>query len=180
MTRIITKICGIDPGFHVAAPGGIAFVAKGIDGLVLSAAPMPLMALPGAHNQHTRHLRQCDLYAVTLILQAELPDHVVIESQGARPKQHAGHSFKAAVHFGTLIGVCCALDLPYELVMPNIWKADLELIHASKAACMAKATALMPALASRWTRHKDHGVAEAALIAWWRLHHGPKPSGKAQ
>lgn len=173
------KVCGIDPGYSAAAPGGVAVITRTLFGLEYLVTPMPLMAVPGTNNQHTRHLRQCDLYALTTFLRDQSPDIVVIEMQGTRPGQHAGRGFKAAVHYGTLIGVCCALDLPYELVQSNIWKADLKLSHTSKPGCIARATQLMPAAAKWWPRRKDHGAAEAALIAWWRLHHVNTPAGTA-
>ncbi|MDO8605136.1 MAG: hypothetical protein Q7R40_01240, partial [Phaeospirillum sp.] len=50
---------------------------------------------------------------------------------------------------------------------PGVWKRTLGLLKADKAASRARAVELYPEVAGRLTRVKDHGRAEALLLAEW-------------
>lgn len=65
-------------------------------------------------------------------------------------------ALKASLHWG---------GIPTREVRPAEWKAALGLT-SSKSASREKAGMLFPDDADQWSRVKDDGRAEAALIAW--------------
>jgi hypothetical protein len=96
------------------------------------------------------------------------PQMVMIENQHAMPKQGVSSCFKLGVRFGAILGVCGAFQWPVEMVMPTRWKAFTK-TSRDKDGARARASQ-MPEAAHHWTRVKDHGRAEAALIAWYGAH----------
>lgn len=75
---------------------------------------------------------------------------------------------KIAQAYGTLMGALAWRDIPTAEVRPAKWKAAMDL-SSSKAASREKANQLFPDNADQWTRVKDDGRAESALIAWWGM-----------
>jgi crossover junction endodeoxyribonuclease RuvC len=101
------------------------------------------------------------------LLSAEgLRPHVYVELQGIRPGSAAGAAGKSMRGFGRIEGVIAALDWPIRIVTPAQWKRQTQ-TPQDKDGARARASQLMPEGAGFWTRKKDHGRAEAALIAWW-------------
>ena len=94
------------------------------------------------------------------------PDKVVIERQQAYPKQGVSSCFITGQRYGTILGICACLDWPVEVVGPAVWKRATK-TPTDKDAARARASALMPEGASWWRLKRDHGRAEAALIAWY-------------
>lgn len=70
--------------------------------------------------------------------------------------------------YGTLRGVVAALGIPMTVVSPVTWKRALG-VPAAKDGARARASQLLPDAAAHWQRVKDHGRAEAALIALYGL-----------
>jgi crossover junction endodeoxyribonuclease RuvC len=140
-------ICGIDPGIS----GAIAFFFPDHPERV-TCEDVPIAA--------------GNIDAVTLAARMTImvPDVVIIEQVGAMPAQGVSSMFKFGRAFGTVIGVVEAIKLPLHLVAPTRWKAHFRL---SKAKEEARALALrtFPACGGQFSRKKDHGRAEAALIA---------------
>jgi hypothetical protein len=97
------------------------------------------------------------------------PQAVVIENQHAMPRQGISSTFKLGVRFGAILGVCGAFQWPVEMVTPARWKAFTR-TSRDKDGARARASMLMPEAAHHWIRAKDHGRAEAALIAWYGAH----------
>lgn len=91
------------------------------------------------------------------------PDVAVIEAVGARPGQGVSSMFKFGQSYGTLIGVIAAKGIPLYRTPPATWKKHYRL-PADKEAARARAIALWPT-SEAFGRKKDHGRAEAALIA---------------
>jgi len=92
------------------------------------------------------------------------PAIAVIESVGSRPGQGVASTFKFGTAYGVVQGVIGALQIPVEFVSPQRWKKHFRLT-SDKEQARAKAQQLFPACASSFQRVKDHGRAEAALIA---------------
>lgn len=89
---------------------------------------------------------------------------VIIENQWAFPKAKGGvcTAFKKGDCFGVIKGVCATLDLPFELVSPQKWKKAWKLgKDKEKSRALAQQFYPMAPLG----RKKDHGLAEALLIA---------------
>ncbi|QOZ34432.1 hypothetical protein [Bradyrhizobium sp. CCBAU 53421] len=144
MTRCIL---GIDPG----ASGAIAFYFPDHPERV-SVEDMPTAA--------------GDVDAVNLAkrVAAMAPDLVFLERVNAMPGQGVSSTFKFGRAYGVVLGVIGAATIPLHLVTPAKWKAHLRL-SADKEEARALALRLFPACGDHFKRKKDHGRAEAALIA---------------
>ena len=77
-------------------------------------------------------------------------------------------AFNFGMGFGMWIGICAALAIPYQLVHPVTWKklmmADM---GKEKDASRIKVMQLYPQTAKDLQRKKDHGRADALLMAEW-------------
>ena len=142
---------GIDPG----AKGGIAIL--GDDGELLELYRMP---------KHPVNIKE--------ILHSARNNYplpkVTIEKSQAMPKQGVCSMYSYGLHNGILIGICEGLDLPYELVRPQIWKKAVipeGEDRKDKDVSIRVAENLFPAidLVPYRCRVPQDGMAEAALIA---------------
>ena len=92
--------------------------------------------------------------------------HVYIEDVHAMPGQGVSSSFSFGRGFGLWEGIVAALGIPYTLVSPVRWKrAMMDGMGKEKGASRVRAGQLFPHLANQLTRVKDHGRADALLIA---------------
>jgi crossover junction endodeoxyribonuclease RuvC len=92
------------------------------------------------------------------------PSIAVIEAVSAMPGQGVSSMFNFGKAFGQAIGVVGTLKIPAHFVTPSKWKKHFRL-SSDKEECRARALQLFPACAASFARKKDHGRAEAALIA---------------
>ena len=94
------------------------------------------------------------------------PCLAVVEDVHSMPKQGVASSFS----FGFVTGVAHALlathRIPVHLVSPASWKRLMGL-SSDKDASRQKASRLFPGAAAQWSRKKDDGRAEAALLAYY-------------
>jgi hypothetical protein len=93
------------------------------------------------------------------------PDRVFMEDAWSRPNDGHMQAFRFGQSFGAVKGVLAALGIPYSLVRPQLWKRDLRLTP-DKEQSRALAIRTWPE-SDCFRRVKDHGRAEAALIALW-------------
>lgn len=150
-------IFAIDPG----KTGALALVdTKGV--LVDLADLAPLYAGPV--------LSPAMLRATMLDLCCDLPDSVhacVVEAVNSH-----GMGRQSAFNFGQTLGTCrsvpLCLGIPVIDVAPGTWKRDMRL-PADKDVARARAAERWPDRADRFSRKKDDGRAEAALMACWLL-----------
>ncbi|SDQ99079.1 crossover junction endodeoxyribonuclease RuvC [Rhizobiales bacterium GAS113] len=140
-------ICGIDPGLS----GAVAFY--------FPAAPDRVVAedVPVAGGK---------IDAVTLAKRINQlgPTMAVIELVSARPGQGVTSMFKFGQAYGVVQGVIGSLEIPVHFVTPGVWKRHFHL-SADKEMARALALRLFPACSAHFARKKDHGRAEAALVA---------------
>jgi crossover junction endodeoxyribonuclease RuvC len=87
----------------------------------------------------------------------------VIERAQAMPKQGASSGFKYGRATGALVLACC--KIPMTIIEPTAWKKFHQLRGSDKEASRQRALMLFPAAQALFARRKDHGRAEAALIA---------------
>lgn len=139
-------ILGIDPG----ASGAIAFYFPSRPELV-SAEDVPLAG------------GEIDAATLARRINQLRPTMAIIEQVGAMPKQGVSSTFKFGTAYGTVRGVVQALGVPMHLVTPGRWKKHFRL-DADKEKARALAIRLWPA-SRHFERKKDHGRAEAALLA---------------
>lgn len=102
-------------------------------------------------------------------LRDKRPVHVWVERVGTRPGEGASRAFNFGRGYGQIEGVCAALEIPVSLVTPAKWKGSLR-IPADKSAARARAAQLWPGLAGTFSRVKDDGRAEAAMIGLYGAH----------
>lgn len=97
-----------------------------------------------------------------------------IESAQAMPAQLHGRtqgtasSFAVGLGYGIVLGVVGAMRLRHELVRPATWKPKLMAgLPKEKDAARMRACQLFPQASDDLRRKKDHGRAEALLLAEW-------------
>jgi crossover junction endodeoxyribonuclease RuvC len=92
--------------------------------------------------------------------------HVVIEESQPMPGQGVRSMFTCGFGYGLWCGILAALQVPYTPIRPAVWKKHFGL-SKDKEASRLRAQQLFPAADLR--RKKDHGRAEALLLAHWAL-----------
>lgn len=147
-------VCGIDPGIN----GAVAFYVSTVPALV-SAEDLPIVD------------GMTDAASLARTIEAMRPDLAVIERVGAMPKQGVSSTFRFGQAFGIAIGVVAALGVPVVMVAPARWKKHFGL-PADKEASRARALQRWPGRAELFRRKKDHGRAEAALLAAYGVEKG--------
>lgn len=144
-------ILGVDPGLS----GAIAFLFPGhlaSDRVTVEDVPVADGEIDGAN------------LAARLVQMR--PTMAVIERVGAMPGQGVSSTFKFGQALGTVLGVVAALGIPIERVHSTRWKRHFRL-SADKEEARALALRRFPDACKSLARKKDHGRAEAALIALW-------------
>jgi crossover junction endodeoxyribonuclease RuvC len=148
------RLLGIDPGIR----GGLAIVFVGANGAQLvDAIDIPVTGV-GAKER-------VNVLAIRGWLTSHAPQHAFIERGQAMPKQGASSGFKYGRAVGAIEAVvsCCAI--PLTIVEPAVWKKFHGLRGGDKEASRQRALQLFPSAHALLARKKDHGLAEAALIA---------------
>ena len=90
---------------------------------------------------------------------------VIIERVSAMPGQGVTSMFNFGQTFGSIKGICAALNLPIFFVRPAKWKKHFDLINSSKDASRTKVIEMYPSISSRLSKKKDVNKADAILIA---------------
>lgn len=140
-------ILGIDPGLT----GACAFFFPSAPDRV-AAEDMPVVA--GEVDAATLAAR---------IIQMG-PTFAVAERVSSMPKQGVASTFKFGASYGAVRGVLAALQIRTHLVAPAVWKKHFRL-DSDKEKARALALRLFAASPEHFSRKKDHGRAEAALLA---------------
>lgn len=159
MTLRITL--GIDPG----ATGAIAALA---DGAYYDVLDMPVTA--GREENGRGHVDGGVLADWLREMSRRNPGaafDAVIEQVGARPGQGVTSMFRFGEAYGTVRGALGALGIAFRVVSPNLWKPRMGLVGPAKDSAREMAAHRFPAAATKLARKKDHGRAEALLIAKW-------------
>ncbi len=92
------------------------------------------------------------------------PDLAIVEHVASRPGQGVSSVFKFGCGFGMVRGVIAASGVPLHLVSPAKWKRHFGL-DSDKEKSRALALRLWPGRSDLFGRKRDHGRAEAALLA---------------
>jgi crossover junction endodeoxyribonuclease RuvC len=137
---IPTCILGGDPGLS----GAVAFYFPAQD--AISVDDMPVVA------------GQVDGTILAGRIAQMRPDVAIMERVGAMPGQGVASTFKFGASYGIVQGVVAALKIPVHFVAPGRWSAD-------KEQSRARALQLWPGRSDLFSRKRDHGRAEAALLA---------------
>jgi crossover junction endodeoxyribonuclease RuvC len=149
------KILGVDPGIR----GGLAiiFIDDNMAPQLLDAIDIPV-AGSGAKER-------VDVPAIRTWIEIHRPQHAYIERAQAMPKQGASSGFKYGRATGAIEAVLACCEIPLTIVEPAVWKKTYRLPGGDKEDARQRALQLFPAAHALLARKKDHGRAEAALIA---------------
>jgi len=150
---------GVDPG----QTGAIAVLA---DGACAGFIDMPIMLRKaGGHEVNAAELAN----KLREIVRAHAGAYfiAIVEAVSAMPKQGVSSSFRFGESFGALKGVLGALNIPYRLVPPQMWKRHLRLTGCDKDAARTMVIQRFPEIAESMKRKKDVGRADALLLALW-------------
>jgi crossover junction endodeoxyribonuclease RuvC len=146
---------GIDPGLQ----GAVAILDAA--GALVALHDVPTLTLPTSRG--TRH--EYDLPGMAALLAPYTQDaHVLIEEAQAMPGQGVRSMFTIGLGFGAWLGILGALGLAHTRSRPATWKRRLGL-SGDKEAARLRAIQLFSGADLR--RKKDHGRAEALLLAYW-------------
>ncbi len=104
------------------------------------------------------------------------PDLAIVELVASRRGQGVASVFKFGCGFGMVRGVIAASGVPLHLVSPAKWKRHFGL-DSDKEKSRALALRLWPGRSDLFGRKKDHGRAEAALLARFAAERIVKPGG---
>jgi len=149
----VGMIVGIDPGLK----GGIAFLRNS----KVEIHDMPTMPNPKGKEE-------LDLFALGSILRPLWPwggrNVAVLEKVHAMPKQGLSSTFRFGEGYGALQMALIGHGYELHYVTPAVWKRHFGL-SADKGVSRGLASRRFPESASQFTRVKDDGRAEAALLA---------------
>lgn len=149
------KLLGCDPGIH----GGIAIVEVGVNGkaLLLSAIDVPTVGSAAKEVVDVLNL-------IGWISKHSLA-HAFIERAQAFPKQGLSSSYKYGRAYGALEASILSCRVPLTIIEPSMWKKFHRLKGNDKESSRQRAIQLFPDAHEMLARKRDHGRAEAALIA---------------
>jgi crossover junction endodeoxyribonuclease RuvC len=149
------KILGVDPGIR----GGLAVIVinDGAASQLVDAIDIPVTGV-GAKER-------VDVLAIRCWILGHQPQHAFIERAQALPKQGASSGFKYGRATGAIEAVLACCEIPMTIVEPAVWKKFHQLRGGDKESGRQRALQLFPAAHALFARKKDHGRAEAALIA---------------
>lgn len=148
------RILGIDPG---GVSGGWAVLDE--FGKIISTGELPV-AGTGAQRVISGQL-------FAAVVERFTPARACIERVGPMPKQGTASTFKFGRGLGVVEGVIGGAMIPVDYVSPAVWKRHFGL-GADKEQSRQKAIETWPESAAlHFARVKDHGRAEASLIALW-------------
>lgn len=152
---------GIDPGLT----GALALTTD--DDRLVELWDMPVTPkLSGKGNQVNANL------LVSIFMQAKaLADNagqdiiVYLEQVNAMPGQGVTSMFGFGRSVGVIEGVAAAMALPVHMVTPQAWKKRAGLMKKPKEAALTLCLSTWPDFTQYFSRKRDVGRADAALIA---------------
>jgi len=106
-----------------------------------------------------------DVLAIRTWITTHQPQHAVIERGQAMPKQGGSSGFKCGRAVGAIEAVIACCGIPLTIVEPSTWKKFHQLRGGVKEGSRQRALQLFPTAQALLTRKRDHGRADAAIIA---------------
>ena len=148
------RILAIDPGL------GGALACYNDELFALAVVDMPTLK-----TKTRQHIAEAELVR---IIRAYAPHVAVIEQVHALPKQGVTSTFNFGLGYGLARGILAALEIPVTFLTPPVWRriAQVQGLAGDKAASRLRAMQLFPKEAHLFSKARDHGRAEAALIGY--------------
>ena len=150
------RIIGIDPGLS----GGIAILD---DLKIFDIYDMPIMSECKKNKNQLNSAQLVNIIKKNIIPSGDT--FLIVEQVSAMPGQGVTSMFNFGQTFGSIKGICAALNLPIFFVRPAKWKKHFDLINSSKDASRTKVIEMYPSISSRLSKKKDVNKADAILIA---------------
>jgi crossover junction endodeoxyribonuclease RuvC len=151
-------VLGVDPGIH----GGLAIVSDdGGRAVMINVIDIPVVG-SGARER-------VDAIAVQNFIRDQGPTFALVERAQAMPRQGASSGFKYGRAVGALEAAIVLCAIPLEIIEPTAWKRFWHLPAKDKERSRQRALELFPSAHALFARKRDHGRAEAALIALYGL-----------
>jgi crossover junction endodeoxyribonuclease RuvC len=91
------------------------------------------------------------------------PSLAIVERVASMPKKGVSSTFKFGTAYGAVLGVLAPLEIRTALVTPQVWKKHFRL-DSDKEKGRALALRTFAKTPECFSRRKDHGRAEAALL----------------
>ncbi len=149
-SRQMSGILGIDPGLT----GALALYRGG---------QWILLDMPIAGDSKHHEINGAE---ICRWLREYTPDHAFIEYAAARPGQGVTSMFRFGCAYGALKMALAACGVPYTTITSARWKPAVGVPKgADKEASRRRALQLFPDQAEHLARKRDHGIADAMLIA---------------
>ncbi len=155
-------VIGIDPGLS----GALAVIA--VRGRLMTTADAPTMKVVKSGGGKKNTYLVADMWhMLSRVVSIYDVACAGIEYQASRPGQGAPATFSQGYGYGLWTMALAAAGVPYEVVQPRKWKADMRIPSGSdKTASLLMATQLFPSASLRTERGRElDGRAEALLIA---------------
>lgn len=144
-------IMGIDPGVS----GALAYIGTRCESFY--AQDLPVIAGDLSAGQLFEIVRKAN------------PDVCVVERVNAFPGQGVSSVWRFGRAYGAILAVLACASIKTELVTPTVWKKAMGLPGKDKEKARELALRLFPNAEPLLRYKKDHGKAEALLIAeYWR------------
>jgi crossover junction endodeoxyribonuclease RuvC len=164
------NILGVDPGIRGGLPIVIAD-ANGAAPQLVDAIDIPVTGVGAKERISPIALQEW--------LLRHGPQHAFIERTGVMPKQGVASGFKYGRAVGAIEAVIACCAIPLTIIEPSTWKKFHQL-RGDKEASRQRALQLFPTAHALLARKKDHGRAEAALIALYGLQQFNRTSARAE
>jgi hypothetical protein len=113
----------------------------------------------------TKAKERVDVAALRSWIETHHPHHALIERAQAMPKQGASSGFKYGRAVGAIEATVAGCGIPLTILEPRVWKQFHRLRGDNKELSRQRALQLFPSAHALFAHKKDHGRAEAALIA---------------
>ena len=159
------RFLGVDPGIT----GGLSIVE-------MTDGPVPMLVecidIPVVG---TGAKERVDVAAIRNFIERHKPVRALIERAQAMPKQGASSGFKYGRAVGAIEAAVVLCSIPVEIIEPSAWKRFWHLPGKDKERARQLALEKFPAAHASFARRKDHGRAEATLLALYG-HNGPTTS----
>jgi len=150
-----TLFLGVDQGVN----GGLAVVAiaNGAAPVLVECIDIPVVG--------TGAKERVDVAAIRNFIDRHRPVRALIERAQAMPRQGSSSGFKYGRAVGAIEATVALCSIPMEIVEPSAWKRFWHLPGKDKEQARQLALEKFPAAHASFARRKDHGRAEATLLA---------------
>ena len=139
------RIIGIDPGLS----GGIAILD---DLKYIDIYDMPIMSEGKKNKNQLNSAQLVNIIRKNIISNGDT--FLIVEQVSAMPGQGVTSMFNFGQTFGSIKGICAALNLPIFFVRPAKWKKHFDLINSSKDASRTKVIEMYPSISSKIKQKK--------------------------